>query len=378
MARATLHAYPYRITEAREARKYNMKQLADLLEITKQAVSRYELGLSHPSSYIIEKMSTVLNFPISFFYKQRFADTSEGTVFFRTFKSSEAPERSMIQSKCNWAREAYDFLDRYVKLPPLNLPPIEYFLVKDTLSDDDVEEIASITRQHWGLGDGPIDNITYIMEKNGIIISGSQLESDKTDACSIVKNSIPVVFYNKNLRATCRIRFSLAHELGHILMHGHITKEELKTKATLDRVEAEANHFASAFLMPEETFSRDVRSLSLNFFLMLKEKWKVSVQAIIHRCKDLQLIDQDTYQMLWRQLSYKRWRKSEPLDDKITPEPPRLLRSAIEFLVQKGNIGKQQIISEFCWSLDDLSEIFGVNIDFFTEQPTFKAQFTLI
>lgn len=378
MIRSNIYACPQRITEAREARKYNMTQLADLLGVTKQAVSRYELNLAHPSSSVIAKMSEVLDFPESFFYKPNPIDSTDSTVFFRTFKSSEATERSMIQVKCKWTSEAYRFLSQYVKMPALNLPPIEYFTSKPSLSDNDIEEIARITREHWKLGTGPIDNLTYIMEKNGIVISGSFIDGDKTDACSMMKDRTPIIFCNKNLRSACRIRFSLAHELGHILMHGYVTKDDIKDSAYLKKIESQANRFASALLMPEESFVPDIRSLSLNYFVMLKEKWKTSIASMIYRCKDLDLIDSHTYETMYRQLSSKRWRKIEPLDDSIPVEPPKLLKSGIEFVTEVGNITKQQIISSFCWSIDDLAEIFGTVSSFFTEQPDFRPHLKLL
>ena len=378
MIRSNLYAYPQRITEAREARKYNMTQLADLLGVTKQAVSRYELDLSHPSNSVIKKMSEVLDFPESFFYKPQYNESTDGTVFFRTFKSSEATERSMIQVKCRWTSEAYSYLNRYVKMPALNLPPVEFLLNQPSLSNSDIEEIAAITRKHWNLGSGPIDNLTYIMEKNGIVISGSPIDGEKTDACSMISNGTPIIFCNKKLRSACRVRFSLAHELGHILMHSHITKDDIKDAELLKMIESQANHFASAFLMPDETFSADIRSLSLNYFVMLKEKWRTSIASMIYRCKDLDLIDSNTYETMYRQLSYKRWRKVEPLDDTIPMEPPKLLKSAIEFVTEVGIITKQQIISDFCWAIKDLVEIFGTAPNFFSDEPDFRSHLQLL
>ncbi|MBC5725853.1 ImmA/IrrE family metallo-endopeptidase [Agathobaculum sp. NSJ-28] len=378
MIRSNLYAYPQRITEAREARKYNMTQLADLLGVTKQAVSRYELNLSHPSNSVISKMAEVLDFPERFFYKPSHAESTDSTIFFRTFKSSEATERSMIQVKCRWTSEAYSYLNRYVKMPTLNLPPVEFLINKTFLSDSDIEEIARITRQHWKLGSGPIDNLTYVMEKNGIVISGSPIDGDKTDACSMISNGTPIVFCNKNLRSACRIRFSLAHELGHILMHSHVTKDDIKNAEFLKGIESQANHFASALLLPDETFSADIRSLSLNYFVMLKEKWRTSIASMIYRCKDLELIDPNTYETMYRQLSYKRWRKVEPLDDAIPIEPPKLLKSAIEFVTEIGNISKQQIIHDFCWEIRDLVEIFGTAPSFFNEESDFRPHLQLL
>ena len=130
--------------------------------------------------------------------------------------------------------------------------------------------------------------------------------------------------------------------------------------------------------MPDETFSADIRSLSLNYFVMLKEKWRTSIASMIYRCKDLELIDPNTYETMYRQLSYKRWRKVEPLDDAIPIEPPKLLKSAIEFVTEIGNISKQQIIHDFCWEIRDLVEIFGTAPSFFNEESDFRPHLQLL
>ena len=81
---------------------------------------------------------------------------------------------------------------------------------------------------------------------------------------------------------------------------------------------------------------------------------------------------------MYRQLSYKRWRKVEPLDDAIPIEPPKLLKSAIEFVTEIGNISKQQIIHDFCWEIRDLVEIFGTAPSFFNEESDFRPHLQLL
>ena len=76
-----------------------------------------------------------------------------------------------------------------------------------------------------------------------------------------------------------RIMFDMAHELGHILMHpwseelDYVSKEEFKLR------ERQANMFASALLLPRETFTRDVEAYptDLAYYQFLKKKWKLSV-----------------------------------------------------------------------------------------------------
>ena len=378
LKRTSINIYPYRITEAREVRKFNISQLAEQIGLTRQAVSRYENGLANPSDGVISKIAECLDFPEGFFYKPSNNDILEGAVFFRTFKSSEVAERRMLEIKLKWIGEAYRFLNDSLYMPTLNLPTIDLMLNKPNFANSDFEEIAGLVRRHWELGDGPIDNLAYTMEKNGIILSGVEIDSDKTDACSIISDGKPIVLYNKKLRSASRIRFSLAHELGHVLLHSHITPEDLKDKKVLDNIEFEANYFAGAFLMPSNTFRNDVHSYNLQSFLLLKDKWRVSIAAMLYRCKNLEIIDEELFSLLFRQLSFKRWRKVEPLDDRIPIELPKLLKNALEYLINKKAVSFQQIKGSFLWNTKDLTDIFCVPDSFFEKDTDMTPYLSLI
>lgn len=370
---------PSRITEAREARLLNISQLADIIGVTRQIVSKYEQGTSQPSEAVLRKMSTVLEFPLEFFFKPILAgNINEGTVFYRSLKSSEANVRSMIRIKCNWTGEVYAYLNKYLKLPGLNLPQLDLMVNKSSLSDDEIEEIAMATRDYWGLGVRPIDNLIYLLEKNGFVISTAEINCEKTDACSEIKQGVPVIFLDKGLKSACRIRFSLAHELGHVLMHGYITKDDLNDKSILERIEHEANRFASAFLMPADSFIEEIRSMSLTYFIALKSKWKVSIGAMIYRCQDLKVLDADQVLMLRKHMSYKKWTKAEPLDDEINIERPKLMKSAAEMLFKEHVVSKSDFINNFCWNVMDLSDVCGCDREFFQDNHDVSFSLRLV
>ena len=197
------------------------------------------------------------------------------------------------------------------------------------------------------------------------------LKQIKTDACSEVIDGKPVIFYDKTLKSACRIRFSLAHELGHIILHNYITAEDIKDKNILYRIEKEANTFASCFLLPDKAFISDVNSTSLDYFLYLKERWKVSISALIYRCRDLGLIDENQNLALRKKISYRHWNKIEPLDNVIPYDTPQLFRQAIDFIVNHSNTRKYDIVNYFCFNISDLSEIVGCKKEYWedTDEP---------
>ena len=159
------------------------------------------------------------------------------------------------------------------------------------LSLSDIEAIAIQVRNYWSIGLGPIDNLVSILQKNGIMISIMDLNNKKIDAFSVWYDSIPYIYISKDKYSNARLRFDLAHESGHILIHGNLfNDDDIETKVISERIEREANMFAACFLLPSKTFENDIYSSSINHFIQLKKKWKVSIGAMIYRCQDLELL----------------------------------------------------------------------------------------
>jgi len=349
---------PERIKEARLSRGFSISQLAKELGVTRQAVSRYEMGDISPSATVLSKMADLLDFPLSFFTKEiKESSAICGTTYFRSLKSADADLRDMIRIRTKWTEEVFMEFDRYLKFPPVDLPDIEIYLDKENLNLDDIEEIAVAVRKHWGLGLGPISNVALLLEKKGVVISGAETGKREADACSQRRGARPFIFLGKDKKSAVRTRFNLAHELGHILLHPYISEEELKEKAILDRVEKEANMFASAFLMPRASFSNEVMSVSLEHFISLKRRWKVSIAAMIYRCQELELFTPNQVLYLRKQMSMKRWNKNEPLDDELVPETPALLKTAITMFMDKGVKTPAELLDIFKWPAKDLEQI---------------------
>jgi Zn-dependent peptidase ImmA (M78 family) len=125
-------------------------------------------------------------------------------------------------------------------------------------------------------------------------------------------------------------------------------QSELEEKSVLKAIENEADRFAGAFLLPSSSFPHEVYTTRLDAFIPLKERWRVSIQAMVYRCKDLDLIDSDQALNLYKQISFRKWRKKEPLDDprRIPIEQPRLLRRAVELVLESGRKHPEDILNE--------------------------------
>lgn len=369
-----LKIIPEKLKEARLARGYTVTALAEKIGISKQTISKYELGQSSPSSETMIKYCNFLNFDINFFmFNNEDSNNNYGTIFFRSLKSAESQVREEIKIRIKWTNYIYKYINEFIEFPKLNLPDFEEKSLEN-LDLYKIEDIANKLREYWNIGKGPINNLSVLLEQNGIILCNSNINNIKVDACSEVINDTAIFFIRTNDISACRLRFDLAHELGHLILHSEITKEELENKEILDRIEKEANMFASAFLLPREEFSNEVLALSLDHFVNLKSRWKVSIAAMIYRCKELGIFSDSQVLYLRKQISLKKWRTIEPLDDVIAIEKPKLLSNAIKLIIINNLQTKDQINKSINIPKQDLLVLSNLPLDYLDENIDLKIK----
>jgi Zn-dependent peptidase ImmA (M78 family) len=235
-----------------------------------------------------------------------------------------------------------------------------------TLKAKDIETYAMHTREEWGLGVGPIADVTLLLENNGAIISKLRFAADGLDAYShwSKRDGTPYVILGADKSSAVRSRIDAAHELGHLVLH---RKRGVLPHKTL---EEQAFRFASAFLLPEESFSKELWAPSLDAFRSLKDRWLVSIGAMIKRCQELEIINDDQYQRMWINYTRRGWRGIEPLDESLQMERARLLRRSFEMLVNERMRSKAQILLDLPYSSTDLEEIAGLPRGYFLDQES--------
>ena len=267
--------------------------------------------------------------------------------------------RAAQSVKLEFVAQMYDVLWKYIDFPMYNDPKVEFEGYDDPLecetqeAIDEMEVAAQKVRECWGLSDKPIKNLQYILEQNGILITGFPTDANKIDAFSqrtIVDNAdvfLIAVVLGKQF-SECRIRFDMAHELGHIMLHPWSEDVESLSKDEFKARERQANMFASAFLLPRECFLRDVLQYptDLNYYRYLKKKWNVSIQAMIVRAKQLNAISSSQYQYMFRQLSKNGWRKSEP-DDVPGELQESIFQGAIDLLFDNHILSSKTLMADF-------------------------------
>lgn len=338
-----------RLKTARIYRSMTLAELGKSLDLSKQTLSLYENNKGNPDFSTVIKLSKTLHFPINYFFQEKNINITSGTTYFRSLSSTSKKSRSAEITKVEFIGALYEALYNYIEFPVLNLPKIN--INSQNLKDEEIENVAIKLREFWNLGYDPINDLQYTLEENGLIVTGMNVADQKIDAYSQVVNIDGIENYiivlSVGNKGKARINFDLAHELGHILLHPWTEDIETLSNDEFKDRERQANKFASSLLLPKETFSKDCSRYptELEYYIRLKKKWGISIQAMLYRACDLDIISNNQFQYLMRQISSKGWRKKEPGD---TPHVlnENIFKMGIELLLD-NNYTKQDVTNIF-------------------------------
>ena len=321
------------LKKARLLRGLTLTELAGRTGISKQSLSLYENNGNRPEYERSMKIANTLNVPYEFFLQEDSYTTSTETIYFRSLASATKMNRTVQSLKLEYAAKIYEVLAEYVDFPVLHLPKIEFWGNDNEFDEQgsvaelkEIERISMQVRKYWNLGIEPIPNLQFTLEENGLIVTGFDTNESKIDAFSqrtLLKSrgnhqgEMFLIAVDQGTKPMGRIRFDLAHELAHVLLHPWSEGLDMIPKEEFKHREAQANMFAGAFLLPAESFARDVQAYptDLKYYLWLKRKWRVSVQAMVYRSRQLEIITSNQHQYMMRQISKNGWRKQEPDDE---------------------------------------------------------------
>jgi Zn-dependent peptidase ImmA (M78 family)/transcriptional regulator with XRE-family HTH domain len=300
---------PEMIILAREVLGLTQKDLAEAIALTPATVSRYESGLVEVPLSHVSLLANVLKRPESFFFwNERLYGAS--CFYHRKLKCLSMRELNMIHARVNLLRMQAARLLRRAKV---RTSYSFHRLEADRYGGP--EGCAQRLRQLWQMPTGPVRNVVNSIESAGGIVFRCSLGTEKADGISqwpLDAEGMPPVFFVREDAPGDRTRWTLCHEIGHVVMH-HLPSDD---------PEEEANRFASEFLMPSKEIGPELSNMSLPRAAELKGYWKVSMQAIIVRAYQLGKISQDQYEKLFRQIYAKKYHKCEPLP--LAPEEPAL------------------------------------------------------
>jgi len=336
------------ITLAREYRGCTQDQVASEASIRQGTLAKIEGGLlSNVSDEIVHRIARVLGFPLAFFYlDDERIDFGSSSYYYRKKARVSVTDRKFITGVVNIHRislkKLLDSVDMEASraLPSLDLDEYE----------GDAKEAARVARAAWSLPDGPIKNITRLMESAGILIVPCDFKTNHMDATSIhVANCPPMVFINKGMPGD-RWRFTLAHELAHLILHG-------SPSATM---EDEADAFAGEFLTPHDQIKAQLRRLGkvrVADLFDLKPYWKVSAASLLMRADEVGLLTKNQKRYLWAEFSKAGYRTSEPIP--IPREEPTSHVGLIRHFLDQLAYSVEEVAKTVSLGVDDFSRLYA-------------------
>lgn len=333
MARSDLPFVGDRLRQARLAANFTATELADRVEVSRQMISAAEKGKALGADNL-DQVAVALGVPVEYFFQPLPEDmgVAISAINYRSLKKTPEFQKDRANSALEWAHEVVVRFRELLQMPPVNLPSLNE---KDPeeLSFAEIEDAARQLRRHFNLGHGPIDRLMLLLENHGVVVGTVDL-SDDMDGVSAWYDDGPVVLVKSGSPAV-RTRFDVAHELGHLVLHRHLSSEDVDDKSRHDLMELQAHYFAGAFLLPEEGFVPEAVRVDLDYLVTLKRRWKVSLQAMVIRLEKLEILSKDQVGRFYQNMSRRNWRKKEPLDEELPRERPVLLERAAQFLSEE-------------------------------------------
>lgn len=304
---------------ARDVREFTQVELANKAGFTQALVSKLENGLGQPSEEVIGKLVEILGFPSSFYSQP---DRQEGFPHFHYRKRARLGAKPLahINAVINIRRMHVSKLARSYEVD-IHKPIPQIDLDHAGVTP---EKLAERLREYWMLPRGPIDDLTQLIEDAGGIVIRCRFGTDLLDGISFRSAGLPPIFCMNREVPGDRYRFSLAHELGHMVMHS-IPDDDAK-------MEEQAHRFAAAFLMPATDVRAHLASPKLSTLGRVKAYWRVSIKSLIRRSHQLKLITDHQYKNLMVSYS-KSFKEGEPYP--IEVEEPRRLQAMIAYHIER-------------------------------------------
>lgn len=335
----------YRIRQARELLRLNQADLAEKLGVTQSTIAQIEGGRFQPSEELVEALTMQLGYPLAFFTQDDPPHFPQGSMLWRAHSGLSALEKAEAHRYGQLIYEISLKLSKHVKnKTPLRLPQLAEEPTSPVIA-------AQLTRDVLGLSpDMPIPHLVRAMEQIGVLVFPLPTHLEGRDAYSLW-NRFPTLWTTQELTRPIivlsggvpgdRLRFSLAHELGHLVMHQSI-------QGASSALEDEAQQFAAEILMPE-TAAREkiLPPVTISSLVALKPQWGMSIQALLLRARDLEIISYRQYRTLYDRIRHYDWQEHEPVE--IVPEKPRALRQMIE-MVYGSQIDYMRLAADLCIS----------------------------
>ena len=337
-----------RLRQARLACGLSLRALAELVGVSAVMLSKYERGESAPSSDRLLEIATALGVRTEYFFRTTAIDLNR--IEHRNRHRWKLPKlaETKILADVRDQLERWHGLYSVVPAPwslPFSLPSDPPNLITHL---DEIEDVAVRVREHWNLGLNPVPDLIDTLEARGIKVFTSRFNDSRFEGMSARADPHHVVVVGRAWPGD-RQRFTLAHELGHLILDERLDKDLDKEKA--------ADRFAGAFLVPKakviEALGNRRRSLEIYELYLLKQEFGLSIGGWTYRALDIGVIAKSTHSAFWRTLVNKGWNTTEP-GEPLPPETPRLFEQTVHRALGENLIGESKAAELLSISVRDL------------------------
>lgn len=296
-----------RLERARKAAGLSLRALGEKVGVSQTAISKFEKNQLVPDSSMLLKLSTALNVKAEYFFRQQTMGLNLDTVEYR---KREMPKKSLdlINAKIMDQIEKRFELESVFPNPPLPDFKLSSELPESVIRLEDIDDFVDKLRSDWELGSAPIPDLIDVMEAHGIrVFSIDDSIDSKFDGLAAKIDKKPIIVISADWPGD-RQRFTLAHELGHLVLKGRLPKEIDEEKA--------ANRFAGAFLLPTHAIQHELGArrnfIEIRELSLLKHEFGISMMGAVIRAYQTDIIDKKTYSTLWEMFKRHGWLKKEP------------------------------------------------------------------
>ncbi|MBN3779322.1 ImmA/IrrE family metallo-endopeptidase [Burkholderia sp. Ac-20345] len=333
----------------------SQQELGEHIGCSKQFLSRLESGGDEPTAALVSKLSDRLAVLPEFFVEPDPMPIADEQCHFRKQLTTKVALHQIARARGEFLKRMINVMDEHLELPRYD------FEEGDASSAEAIEQVAERAREHWGLGLGPIQNMTRIAENAGAVVMPINGLAPEIDAISFATRR-PVIAMNSDGRSSCRARFGIAHEIGHFCLHIGIQTGDKVT-------ESQANRFASAFLMPRRYFAAECRTAMrgsrLNWTVLadIKVRWGVSKAAILYRGRQLGVFTDEQYRSGVIGMTRRGEARSEFEDKDMPLESADLITDGIQVLRDAFGISRTALAQEMKVQTSLLDELLSARFD---------------
>jgi len=335
------------ISLARESRGVTQEDLALRLGVTQGKVSKLEAGLLAASAETVAALSRELRYPPDFFYQteHRFGLGPAEFYHYRKKKSVSSQALTKHHARIDIKRihvtRLLDGLDAH------HDAQFPQFDVDDFGGDS--QEMARAVRATWHMPAGPIRNLTKLVEAAGGVVMHHDFENHRVDAISRFVPPLPPLFFMNSNVGGARYRFSLSHDVCHVVAH----------RTPTPTMEEEADRFAAEFLMPAAEIRPHLAHLTLQRAATLAAQWRVSLVAIVKRAADLGKLSGPEAERLWMEIGRAGYRRKEPPELDFPVEQPTVMQEMFATYQKKLGYSTKDISRLLILNEDEFAEVYG-------------------